>query len=345
MRKPAKLRKTRESPPRRWIVRPPRPTWRERAAVATGLLLAVAGIVFLGVAKPRPAVPPARDVPPPGAATTRPLPPPGKLAPIPPVSPSPPMQALLASRGSSTSRGPQMQGFLASGRGGEPGGRGESPVIRPVPPAPPPSPAPAPAIPDAPAAPGLLADAPWLEGASAIEGRVVEAASGRPVAGAVVSAASAERGAETRTGADGMFRIEALGPGIYAVHAESPAHLPAPPQPIYVDGSGGLAGAVEIALEPGLSIAGRVVGPGGSPVPARVRARPLAGDPAAEAGERAVLTDVDGRFVVAGLGQGAYALEAAALDPGFAEARLGAVPAGATGVRLEAAFVGPAAVR
>jgi protocatechuate 3,4-dioxygenase beta subunit len=153
---------------------------------------------------------------------------------------------------------------------------------------------------------------------------------GRPVVAA---------GTGSSTDAEGRFRIEKLVPGRYLVRARLAASADAPLNFVYVPGTTTVSQATPIVLEagdevaigltalavPAVSVGGRVVDAGGDPVQdaaitltsldEETRAASYFGPgglhrPAAINTPESVPTDRSGRFVVPGVRQGLYALQA-----------------------------------
>jgi hypothetical protein len=160
-----------------------------------------------------------------------------------------------------------------------------------------------------------------LEPLGRLEGIVLRA-DGRPAAGAVVRAASAEHGATATAGAEGAFALSAPA-GSYRVNAALGDAAGGAADPVAL-AAGGTARGLEIRLGPGAVLEGEVV---------------LASGRAAAGGEVAVfphetrevaartVADGAGRFRIAGLAAGAWDVRATAP---------GASPATAAGVTLSA---------
>jgi protocatechuate 3,4-dioxygenase beta subunit len=133
--------------------------------------------------------------------------------------------------------------------------------------------------------------------ATSIAGRVL--AAGAPAGGARVrlaAAAGATAVRETATRADGSFSFAGLGSGAYRVRADRGA-LASPA----VEARAGEPGSLELALQPGASIPGRVVDDRGAAVPdAEVRLESGADDPLPELAR----TDATGRFAAGPLPPG-----------------------------------------
>src|SRR4029453_11913915 len=98
-------------------------------------------------------------------------------------------------------------------------------------------------------------------------GKVSDAQSGEPVAGARVSlTARGRRGEprEGRAGADGAFQVNGLEEGDYDLRAAAPGYLRTKPRTVAVLASG--TAVTPVLLERGGSISGRVLDPDGKPV-------------------------------------------------------------------------------
>ena len=160
---------------------------------------------------------------------------------------------------------------------------------------------------------------------------------GRPVVGA---------GAGSSTDAEGRFRIEKLVPGRYMVRARLPAPDDAPLNFVYLPGTTAVSDATPVVLEsgddvtigitalgvPAVPVGGRVVDADGDPVqdatitltsldeetaPAAYFGPGGLHRPAAINTPESVRTDRSGRFVVRGVRQGLYALQAVILGTGL----------------------------
>jgi protocatechuate 3,4-dioxygenase beta subunit len=179
---------------------------------------------------------------------------------------------------------------------------------------------------------------------------------GRPVRGAIVEVvttksefrgrAVVEAGPGSSTDAEGRFRIEKLVPGRYLVRARLPASVDAPLNFVYVPRTTTSSEATPVVLEAGANVAieitalavpavavgGRVVDAGGDPVQnATITLTSLEEDaiPAAYFGPaglhlsaginplESVRTDGSGRFVVPGVRQGLYVLQAVVRETGL----------------------------
>jgi len=100
--------------------------------------------------------------------------------------------------------------------------------------------------------------------AGRIEGRVVDAATMRPVTGVRVVARAGGEAAVAISGADGRYRLKGLKPGLYRLDADEPRHAP------YVRGgvvvAAGAAARADLPLTLAATLSGRVVDAGGRPV-------------------------------------------------------------------------------
>lgn len=161
-----------------------------------------------------------------------------------------------------------------------------------------------------------------------IPGRVVDA-SGEPVVGAIVSAkpeggpvSSDFLGGRAATRPDGSFTLEGIDPGRYRLSAQAVGYHTGETGPVEVR-EGAETPAVEIRLEKGREIRGRVLDPrGGAVAGASVIAAP------SDSVERTAIpasTDVNGSFVLTAPAEGA--LDVVAVARGYAPARAsGVVP-------------------
>lgn len=153
-----------------------------------------------------------------------------------------------------------------------------------------------------------------------LAGRVVSAADGRPVVGALVW--NEDPGAVRRTGADGAYRIEVSAGREAAPRAAAAGYLPADAQ---LGVSPGMRRGPTLALEPALAAAGVVVDEQGRPVPGvQVQASP---QPAARMRRPGMMfsggtarTAASGRFRLSGLLAG-VGYELRLSKAGFAAAR------------------------
>ncbi|MEA2559218.1 MAG: hypothetical protein QOH06_722 [Acidobacteriota bacterium] len=153
-----------------------------------------------------------------------------------------------------------------------------------------------------------------------LAGRVVSAADGRPIAGALVW--DQEPSAARRTGADGAYRIEVIAGRDATPRAAASGYLPADDQ---VGVTPGMRRGPTLTLEPSLSAAGVVVDEQGRPVPGvQVQASP---QPATRMRNSAMMisggtshTSATGRFRASGLLAG-VGYELRLSKAGFAVAR------------------------
>jgi hypothetical protein len=198
-----------------------------------------------------------------------------------------------------------------------------------------------------------------------IEGRVSDA-SGAPVEAAVVTwrrtpngafdplvqalldmAESSDDHGRTTTAADGSYRLALVDPSPSSVvlDVRDGRHRSERRGGLRVDDGKTLR--VDVTLEPGLSISGRVVRADGAPATGAWIdvARDGVADPAAAAADDALTIEPDGRFRVAALAAGKYRLTAHSREAGDSDAVV--VAAGVEGVelRLKALSVIAGAVR
>ena len=188
-----------------------------------------------------------------------------------------------------------------------------------------------------------------------IRGQVLSPA-GRPVPGATVEVVTTksefrgrrvvEAGLGSSTDAEGRFRIEKLVPGQYLVRARLPASVDAPVNFVYVpetttssratlvmlEGGADVAIGITARTVPAVAVGGRVVNAGGDPVPNATITLTSLEEPAIPAVYfgpegphvsagitplESVRTDRSGRFVVPGVRQGLYALQAVVRGTGL----------------------------
>jgi hypothetical protein len=158
-----------------------------------------------------------------------------------------------------------------------------------------------------------------------VAGRVVDAISRAPVAGATVllmpliQLLSSPPPRGTITDADGNFIFHRLGPGRYRIDAQKPGVAWSTAQTIDVTASQSVTD-VELALQPGAVIAGRIVDANGGPVSdvaveaLRQQTGPDGQAPATTPPQTAHTND-RGEFRLEGLDEGSYLLLAAPLSP------------------------------
>ncbi|MCI0586738.1 MAG: carboxypeptidase-like regulatory domain-containing protein [Planctomycetes bacterium] len=166
-----------------------------------------------------------------------------------------------------------------------------------------------------------------LAGPSSVSGRVLDQ-TGKGVGGARVQAfpsiefrrrsgfGSAPYG-QAVAGADGSFRIGSLGAGEHQVSAEAPGFGPAGNRKVQVPAGGAIEG-VELVLDAGKVLAGKVLDRDGAPVEdASVRADLDTSGLGRKSGERKTLatrvtarTSADGSFRLGGLGDGPFIVRA-----------------------------------
>jgi protocatechuate 3,4-dioxygenase beta subunit len=167
---------------------------------------------------------------------------------------------------------------------------------------------------------------PQTQSTASILGRVVDASSGQPVAGAIVKLEPAGKQAPMLTGADGQFVFRPLSPGLYRITASKPGYLDSAYGQMRARGQGTMLLLREnarrddavIRMWPWGTITGRVMDEHGRPVvgvvvgawrlrpnghseivPARDVIPPLASIPP-------MLTDSEGRYAIRRLTPGRY---------------------------------------
>lgn len=166
---------------------------------------------------------------------------------------------------------------------------------------------------------GLMAAALTAQDAvPQLTGRVIDAETGMPVAGATI-AISGGREYEVVTDADGIYRSAALAPGVYFVTAGRHDYLSSTPQSpngvplrLHVRNTGPAVMRRDWMLERAASIVGRLVDAYDEPVAgvtvvAARRGRASGAWPVLER-VNATRTGADGRFVIDGLRRGPYVL-------------------------------------
>ncbi|HLX09688.1 MAG TPA: carboxypeptidase regulatory-like domain-containing protein [Thermoanaerobaculia bacterium] len=177
-----------------------------------------------------------------------------------------------------------------------------------------------------------------LQPPRAVAGRVVDAATRRPLAGALVLG---DLGPPARTAIDGGFRLLAPEPGEAKVQAFAVRHLAlhaslplpaAPPPSARASAAGGEP--VVLPLEPAARLAGRVIDERGRPVAgAAVAAAPRFVRPHRVRGEAAARSGADGGFTIdQAVADEPY--EVSAVAAGFAPTTLVTRTAGAAGAAL-----------
>ena len=152
-----------------------------------------------------------------------------------------------------------------------------------------------------------------------VSGRVVHAATGAPLSGAVVrlgEAPAASAAAAFLTGGDGRFILRNVPPGRITVTASKTGYLTGHPTASLSVPPGGELTGIVVPLTPTALIAGRVLTPNGDPVAyAAVRAV-LRGGSSSSRATRSTTADERGAFVIDGLAAGDYVVGAAQSQPG-----------------------------
>jgi hypothetical protein len=181
-------------------------------------------------------------------------------------------------------------------------------------------------------------------GTDGVAGTVLDP-DGHPVSGAVVSATAAASGASggflvAETGLDGRYTIQGIDPGVYRVTATSPGFKVATAYPVELVEGGGVV-TVDIALEPGGSLRGRLVDDFGNGIAGAALLVAPAGivDPWG-GGAATAVTDVNGSFSLTTPGDGP--LDVTALPTGWAPVVLTGIlpPAGDEDLLLRAGHGG-----
>jgi protocatechuate 3,4-dioxygenase beta subunit len=155
---------------------------------------------------------------------------------------------------------------------------------------------------------------------NAIEGHV-QNPEGGDVKGAIILAmqdsagASTLRQSSTTTGADGMFRLDAVDPGTYRVSARATGYAPAEQYPVVV-GDDQPEARVDLTLEHGWLMRGRVTDPDGRPVNDATIVVASPGN--SESGFLPAHTDSTGAFHITSSVDGPVSV--AAISPRFAPA-------------------------
>lgn len=154
-----------------------------------------------------------------------------------------------------------------------------------------------------------------LAGSVNLQGRVIDQREGTPVAGARVQASPqgppwGREGRNLATDAQGAFRMEGLIPGDYDVQARRGDYLVTPPRTITLSADDPEE-RLELALDPGLVLAGMLVDERGVPLAGRVTADGTP-DGASQPLSRGQAVGSDGRFRLTGFQPGTYRLRASA---------------------------------
>ena len=158
---------------------------------------------------------------------------------------------------------------------------------------------------DAAAEPVVLRLAP----AAALEVHVVDAATSAPIADAVVELRTVAA-VTTSTGADGVARLAGVGGGWHAIKVSAPGFASAF-QEVTSTGAPGAVTRVELRLRAGVAVGGTVVDAAGRPVEgARVLAEAASASDLSDPRRDAVLSDVKGRWRLAGLPRGSVRFRA-----------------------------------
>jgi len=136
-----------------------------------------------------------------------------------------------------------------------------------------------------------------------ISGHVTNA-DGKPIANAVVSLPGTgttpdtrKRGGATRTEPDGTFLLDGLDPGTYTATVSASGYLTATSTPVTIANDNDVP-SVDIRMEPGRSIRGRVLDASGNGIADAMVMSAAAGNPSAGRASPASSSDVNGTFVI-----------------------------------------------
>jgi protocatechuate 3,4-dioxygenase beta subunit len=180
-----------------------------------------------------------------------------------------------------------------------------------------------------------------------ISGRVLNT-EGKPISGAVVSATAGGTAAGSdghRGGAmqdqsdpDGSFLIEGLDPGTYTITAAAPGYRNATVPPVTIANESDVP-AVDVRLEAGRTVRGRVLDANGNPIPGAMVMAAASGGPPSGRDAMPATSDVNGTFLVTAPADGPIDLTAVA--GGFPPARaIGVQPEDGVDVMLRAPRAG-----
>jgi len=180
-----------------------------------------------------------------------------------------------------------------------------------------------------------------------ISGRVLNA-EGKPIGGAVVSATAGGtsggsgghrgRGTEDQSDPDGSFLIDGLDPGTYTLTAAASGYRNATVPPVTVANESDVP-AVDVRMEAGRTVRGRVLDAIGNPIPGAMVMAAASGGPPTGRDAMPATSDVNGTFLVTAPADGPIDLTAVA--GGFPPARVvGVQPEDGVDVTLRAPRAG-----
>jgi protocatechuate 3,4-dioxygenase beta subunit len=185
-----------------------------------------------------------------------------------------------------------------------------------------------------------------------VRGQVVDP-SGAPIGGASIRAEDetgiveeifGESRLDVQSDTDGRFVLRALPPGAWTIVGRADGFLEARSERLELADRQGTDG-LELVLERGMSISGRVLWPEGQPAPAAKVSLHIPLDPSGAGALwldpviREVAADAKGEFQISGLADANYRLHAVASRDGAGEARLGTCYARQDNVRAGAEVV------
>ena len=163
--------------------------------------------------------------------------------------------------------------------------------------------------------------------AAGISGRVMNS-EGKPVSGAVVSVKSTgsqgageghgRGGMQDQTESDGTFLIEGLDPGTYGLSVAAPGYRNAEVPTVTIANDSDVP-AVDVRLEPGRTVRGRVLDANGNGIAGAMVLTAASGAPPSGRDSMPATTDVNGTFVITAPADGPIDLTAVAA--GFPAAR------------------------
>jgi len=162
--------------------------------------------------------------------------------------------------------------------------------------------------------------------AAGISGRVMTA-EGKAVSGAIVSVRAAAStggdghgrgGSQDQSGPDGTFLIDGLDPGTYTLTASAAGYRNAELPPVTIANESDVP-AVDVHLEPGRTVRGRVLDANGNGIAGATVMAAASGSAPAGMGAVGASSDVNGTFLVTAPADGP--IDVTAVAPGFPPAR------------------------